>query len=62
MTLRLLIFLGLFSTLSFSQDYNETLNNIREAEAKSALNRILHRANLNTGNYDLKYHLSLIHI
>ena len=56
MTLRLLIFLGLFSTLSFSQDYNETLNNIREAEAKSALNRILHRANLNTGNYDLKYH------
>ncbi|WP_298893425.1 M1 family aminopeptidase [uncultured Psychroserpens sp.] len=56
MKLRLLIFLGLFSTVSFSQDYNETLNTIREAEAKSALNRIMQRSNLNTGNYDLKYH------
>ncbi|WP_299337877.1 M1 family aminopeptidase [uncultured Psychroserpens sp.] len=56
MKLRLLILLGLVSTVSFSQDYNETLNTIREAEAKSALNRIMHRANLNTGNYDLKYH------
>ncbi|SDR77853.1 Por secretion system C-terminal sorting domain-containing protein [Formosa sp. Hel1_31_208] len=54
--LRLLLVLGLFSTVSFSQDYNTTLNNIREAEAKSALQRIMHRANLNTGNYDLKYH------
>ncbi|MEH6534766.1 MAG: M1 family aminopeptidase [Psychroserpens sp.] len=54
--LRLFLLLGLFSTVSFSQDYNETLNTIREAEAKSALTRILHRANLNTGNYDLKYH------
>lgn len=53
---RLLILMGLFSTVSFSQDYNETLNTIREAEAKSALSRIMHRANLNTGNYNLKYH------
>ena len=56
MKLRLLLVLGLFSTVSFSQDYNETLNTIREAEAKSALSRIMHRSNLNTGNYDLKYH------
>ncbi|MDG5490579.1 M1 family aminopeptidase [Psychroserpens sp. SPM9] len=56
MKLRLLLLLGLFSTVSFSQDYNETLNTIRVAEAKSALNRMMHRANLNTGNYDLKYH------
>lgn len=56
MKLRLLLVLGLLSTVSFSQDYNETLNTIREAEAKSALSRIMHRSNLNTGNYDLKYH------
>jgi len=56
MKLRLLLLLGLFSSVSFSQDYNETLNTIREAEAKSALTRIMHRSNLNTGNYDLKYH------
>ncbi|MCB0447238.1 MAG: peptidase M1, partial [Gelidibacter sp.] len=41
---------------SFTQDFNETLNTIREAEAKSALNQMLFRANLNTGNYDVKYH------
>lgn len=52
----LLILLGLLSAVSFSQDYNETLNTIREAEAKSALSQIMHRANLNTGNYNLKYH------
>jgi aminopeptidase N len=51
--------LGLFCFLSFnvfSQDFNETLENVRIAEAKSALSQIMHRANLNTGNYDLKYH------
>lgn len=40
----------------FSQDFNETLEDVRIAEAKSALSQIMHRANLNTGNYDLKYH------
>lgn len=29
---------------------------IREAETKAALNRMLQRVNLNTGNYDVKYH------
>ncbi len=51
--------LTLFCLLSFnlfSQDFNETLDDIRVAEAKSALSQIMHRANLNTGNYDLKYH------
>ena len=56
MKLRLLILLGLVYTVSFAQDYNETLNTIQEAEAKSALSQMMQRANLNTGNYDLKYH------
>lgn len=56
MKLRLLLILGFYSTLSFSQDYNETLDAISEAEAKSALNHMIQRSNLNTGNYDLKYH------
>ena len=56
MKLRLLILLGLLFSVSYSQDYNETLNSIREAEAKSALNLMMQRSNLNTGNYDLKYH------
>lgn len=51
----LLVALGLICSVAFAQDYNDTLNSIREAEAKSALNQIMHRANLNTGNYDLKY-------
>jgi aminopeptidase N len=46
----------LVSLVIFGQDFNETLNSIREAEAKSALNHIIQRANLNTANYDLKYH------
>ncbi|GGG35677.1 peptidase M1 [Bizionia arctica] len=29
---------------------------IREAETKAALNKILHRVNMNTGNYDVTYH------
>lgn len=39
----------------FAQDYNATINNIRESEAKSALGKMMQQANLNTGNYDLKY-------
>jgi len=52
------LLLSLFSLLGFTvfaQDYIETINNIREAEAKSALGRMMQQANLNTGNYDLKY-------
>ena len=56
MTLRLFLICSLFSTFGLSQDYNETLNAIRESEAKSALNHMMQRSNLNTGNYDLKYH------
>lgn len=44
------------SITAFGQDFKETLNTIREAEAKAALNQMFYRANLNTGNYDLKYH------
>ena len=52
----LLVLFCLLSFNLFSQDFNETLEDVRIAEAKSALNQIMHRANLNTGNYDLKYH------
>lgn len=54
-TLLSLTFL-LISLHSFGQDYLETFNSIREAEAKAALNRMAFRANINTGNYDIKYH------
>jgi len=59
LTLMRIPILTLFCLLSFnlfSQDFNETLEDVRIAEAKSALRQIIHRANLNTGNYDLKYH------
>ena len=51
-----LIFLLLVS-ISYSQTFDEDQSLIIEAEAKSASNRIYNRAaNLNTGNYDVKYH------
>lgn len=56
MRISLLTLFCLLSFNLFSQDFNETLEDIRFAEAKSALSQIMHRANLNTGNYDLKYH------
>lgn len=52
----LLFFVFLISLLTYAQDFNETLNSIREAETKSASKKMLHRANLNTGNYDVTYH------
>ncbi|HUH27885.1 M1 family aminopeptidase [Gelidibacter sp.] len=48
-----LLFLFVFSSLC-AQD--QSINEIREAEVKSALNRMQFRANPNTGNYDVKYH------
>ncbi len=39
-----------------AQDYNEKLNAIRVAEAKNAMRQMMSRSNLNTGNYDVKYH------
>jgi len=56
MRISLLTLFCLLSFNLFSQDFNETLEDIRLSEAKSALSQIMHRANLNTGNYDLKYH------
>ncbi len=53
----LTIFFLLFVSLSFSQTFDEDQSMIIEAEAKSASNRIYNRvANLNTANYDVKYH------
>ncbi|RXJ52622.1 M1 family aminopeptidase [Gelidibacter gilvus] len=48
-----LLFLFIFSSL-YAQDHQ--MNEIREAELKSALNRMQFRPNANTGNYDVKYH------
>ncbi|WP_179337622.1 M1 family aminopeptidase [Winogradskyella ludwigii] len=39
-----------------AQDFYETLNGIREAEAKSAMRQMMSPQNDNTGNYDVKYH------
>ncbi|WP_179349823.1 M1 family aminopeptidase [Winogradskyella pacifica] len=39
-----------------AQDYNETLNAIRSAEANTALRQMMNAQNANTGNYDVKYH------
>ncbi|TYA52316.1 M1 family aminopeptidase [Formosa maritima] len=41
---------------SFGQDLTESMEMIREAETKAALNKMLHRVNMNTGNYDVTYH------
>lgn len=52
----LLIIACLLSYGAFSQINLTERKSIREAEAKSALNRMAFRANPNTGNYDIKYH------
>ena len=53
----LLLLLSLLITTSFyAQDFDETLNEVKTSEARAALNRMQYRANLNTGNYDVKYH------
>ena len=39
-----------------AQDYNETLHAIRTSEAQTALRQMMSSQNLNTGNYDVKYH------
>jgi len=46
----------LFSTHLVAQEYETDLSAIIESETKSALNIIQGSRNLNTGNYDLKYH------
>ncbi|WP_405574849.1 M1 family aminopeptidase [Winogradskyella sp. Asnod2-B02-A] len=39
-----------------AQDFNDTLNAIRSAEANTALLQMRNSQNENTGNYDVKYH------
>ncbi len=51
---KILVFL--VSISFFGQDFNKTFHSITEAEAKSALSKMLYKANLNTVNYDIKYH------
>ncbi|MDO7172276.1 M1 family aminopeptidase [Mariniflexile sp. AS56] len=52
----LFILCSLCSFLFFGQDFNETLKSIQTAEASRAFNKTLQKANINTGNYDVKYH------
>ena len=49
-TLLLIVFFS--PLLFFSQDYNETLNSIREAEAKSALKLFMRRSGIINFNDD----------
>ncbi|MEZ4801676.1 MAG: M1 family aminopeptidase [Gelidibacter sp.] len=49
-------FLLLITFSTFAQDFDASINSIRESEAKAALNRMMFRANPNTGNYDVTYH------
>jgi len=46
----------IFTLQMDAQDFHDTLNEIRDVEAKSAMNQILSSQNANTGNYDVKYH------
>lgn len=51
------ILIILLSTLSgFAQDYNHQIHQIAESERKAATNVINAVANVNTQNYDVKYH------
>ncbi|MFC4722996.1 M1 family aminopeptidase [Geojedonia litorea] len=52
----LFLFLFIMPLILIGQDFEKSMKSIREAEAKSALKRMLYRANMNTGNYDVKYH------
>ena len=46
-----------FATLSLvAQDFNKNFNVLQQAEAKAALGKIFYKANINTGNYDVKFH------
>ena len=49
-------FIFLFVLQINAQDYNDTLNAIRSAEANTALLQMRNSQNENTGNYDVKYH------
>lgn len=52
-----LLLIGCFVTLnSLGQDYKKSFDAIQKAEAKQALNKLMFKANSNTGNYDIKYH------
>lgn len=54
-----IIFISLiFINTTFAQTFDDDLKSISEAEAKSAMRRMsqVYSRNLNTGNYDIKYH------
>ncbi|MEO8933973.1 MAG: M1 family metallopeptidase, partial [Xanthomarina sp.] len=52
----LLYLLVLAPILTFGQDFTESMAQIRDAEARNALNKMFYRVNMNTGNYDVTYH------
>ena len=51
----LLILIVFIVNFSFSQE-KLIFNQIVEAETKAASKRIVHKANINTSNYDISYH------
>ncbi len=52
-----LLLLCYFITFTFlGQDYNKSFGSIQKAEAKKALSKMAFKVNINTGNYDIKYH------
>ncbi|MCX7551441.1 M1 family aminopeptidase [Xanthomarina sp. F2636L] len=48
--------LVLVPIFSYAQDFTKSMEIIREAETKAALNKMFQRVNMNTGNYDVTYH------
>ncbi|WP_344727276.1 M1 family aminopeptidase [Corallibacter vietnamensis] len=56
MKIKLLLICCLFTTVFYSQDYLKTQSDIQKAEARNAFRQMMQRVNLNTGNYDVKYH------
>ncbi|MFD0990681.1 M1 family aminopeptidase [Mariniflexile jejuense] len=52
-----LLLICYFVTFTFlGQDYNKSFGSIQKAEAKRALSKMAFKANINTGNYNVKYH------
>ncbi len=51
-----LLLIFLFSIVITAQDYKKDFENLVSSETKSAQKKIMGTKNMNTGNYDVKYH------
>ncbi len=52
----LLLLVFLFSIVITAQDYKKDFENLVSSETKSAQKKVMGTKNMNTGNYDVKYH------